>query len=124
MSTALRIRLGRRFLPLPRFLWQRVIARGARATRRRLAFMTPDHHRVRNYTVRELRTGQPLAPARIAGDLELPVDRVTAICDELERELTFLYRADGESVSWAYPVTSEVTPHYVTYPSGERIYAA
>lgn len=86
--------------------------------------MTDDHHRVRNYSVSELRTGAPLEPERVARDLSLSVAQVGALCADLEREMTFLYRADGRAISWAYPVTSEVTPHYVAYESGEPIYAA
>lgn len=124
MTSILRLRIRRAFLPIPRFLWQRQVLREARSTRRRLEFMTLDHHRVRNYCVTELRTAQPLEPARIAADLDLSVDQVNAICAELEREKTFVFRGDGENVSWAYPVTAEVTPHYVAYKSGEPIYAA
>jgi hypothetical protein len=90
-----------------------------------LGFMSPDHHRVRNYAVTELpRAGQPLPPASIAQALRLPVARVREILDDLERHMTFLFR-DGEgAVTWAYPVTVERTPHHMTLNSGEQFYAA
>ncbi len=87
--------------------------------------MSQEHHLVRDLVVRELpRAGQPLSPKFISERVGLPLERVCAILDELERRLTFLYRGDGESVSWAYPVTVDRTPHRVTYSSGEEGYAA
>jgi hypothetical protein len=38
--------------------------------------------------------------------------------------MTFLYRGGGESVTWAYPVTVDRTPHRVAFSSGEQTYAA
>ena len=43
---------------------------------------------------------------------------------ELERRLFFLVRNRVGEVSWAFPVTAEVTPHQLTFPSGERRYGA
>ncbi len=87
--------------------------------------MSEDHHRVRDFAVRELpRAGAPLSPATIARGLDLSLDRTHAILDELEKNMTFLYRGDGESVTWAYPVTVDRTPHHVTFSSGEQVYAA
>jgi len=93
---------------------------------KRLEFMTPDHHRVRYFVVETLVTGngQPLAPALIAERLELPLGRVTRMLDELESKLFFLVRNEKGEVSWAFPVTSDVTPHHLTFRSGERLYAA
>jgi hypothetical protein len=87
--------------------------------------MSEDHHRVRDFAVRELpRVGQPLSPAYIAQELDLPLARAIAILDELEKNMTFLFRCDGESVTWAYPVTVDRTPHRVRFSSGEQVYAA
>jgi hypothetical protein len=60
----------------------------------------------------------------IAQELDLPLPRTIAILDELEQNMTFLYRSGGESVTWAYPVTVARTPHRVTFSSGERTFAA
>ena len=43
---------------------------------------------------------------------------------ELERRLFFLVRNRAGEVSWAFPVTAEVTPHQLTFPSGDRRYGA
>jgi hypothetical protein len=125
MNKSLLLGLWRFLLRIPRPVWQAEVARGARAAERSLAFMTDDHHRVRDYAVRELPSlGKPIPPETIARDLGLELARTVAILEELERKLTFLYRDENGAVLWAYPVTAEPTPHRVTFSSGETIYAA
>jgi hypothetical protein len=60
----------------------------------------------------------------IARGLGLPLGRVQEILDELERNMRFLYRGDGENVTWAYPVTIDRTPHHAAFSTGEQTYAA
>jgi hypothetical protein len=109
---------------IPRFLWQRVVKAAGRKGRSRLDFMSEDHHRVRDFAVLELaRTGEPLAPETIAEALDLGPSQVGSILDELEHHLTFLFRSDGEAVTWAYPVTVEQTPHHARFSSGEEAYS-
>ena len=125
MSNNLLLGLWRLMVPVPGKVWQGQISKNAEETLLRLDFMSKDHHRVRDFAVRELpRARQPLAPEFIAQGLELPLDRVVTILDELEKNMTFLYRGDGENVTWAYPVTVDQTPHQVTFGSGEQIHAA
>jgi hypothetical protein len=117
--------LGRTMIPIPRFLWRRRVAREVPAIKGRLAFMSGDHHRVRDFVVRELpRIGEPLAPERIAKELSLPVTRIQEILDDLERRLVFLFRNDDGAVTWAYPVTADPTPHHAAFSAGERFDAA
>ena len=125
MSNTLLLGIWRLMVGLPQPLWQREVARQARAAIESLGFMSQDHHRVRNFAVRELpRTGKPLSPAFIARALDLPLSDTIATLDELEKKMTFLYRGDGELVNWAYPVTVDRTPHRVKFSSGEQAYAA
>jgi hypothetical protein len=125
MDNKLLLGIWRILVGLPKPLWQREVARQARGAVGSLGFMSEDHHRVRDFAVRELpRVGKPLSPASIAQELNLPLTRVVAIVDELEKKMTFLYRGGGEAVTWAYPVTVDRTPHRVTFSSGEQIYAA
>ncbi|MBN1937130.1 MAG: hypothetical protein JW934_20900 [Anaerolineae bacterium] len=120
MKDKLLLGIWRYLVPIPRPIWQSQVGGGFD-----LGFMSEAHHRVRNFVVTELpRTGQPLSPEAIAGALNLPLDRVIDILDELERGMTFLFRSDGRSVTWAYPVTVEPTPHRVTFSTGEQVYAA
>jgi hypothetical protein len=99
-------------------------ARAHSATR--LAFMTGEHHRVRNFVVRELprNAGKPLRPEDIARRLALPLDKVVAVLAELQQHLFFLVLDDAGAVSWAFPVTVERTPHRLRFSSGEEIWAA
>lgn len=92
----------------------------------RLAFMTPAHHRVRNFAVRELprHGGRPLAIADIAGATDTPEAATRAIVSELERNLFFVVRGGVDHVSWAYPVTVDETPHRLTFGTGESIFGA
>jgi hypothetical protein len=85
----------------------------------KLAFMTPEHHLVRNFVVRELprEDGRPIQVVRLAATLGLPLARVRAIVEELERNLFFVVRSESGDISWAFPVAAEIS-------TGERVYGA
>jgi len=68
--------------------------------------------------------GRPIPPDLIAEKLMLRLPRVNAILRELEEKLFFLVRDEHGQVSWAYPVTTDKTPHHLSIDTGERIYAA
>ena len=125
MKNKLWLGLKRHLLPVPQHVWQGQVEHGAKHNQERLAFMTADHHRVRDYTVRELpRIAAPIPPERIAEDLALPLPHVVHLLDDLEKHLTFLFRNPQGEVTWAYPVTVDPTPHRITFSTGEQIYAA
>jgi DNA-binding MarR family transcriptional regulator len=91
----------------------------------RLAFMSRDHHTVRDFVVRELpRQDRPLSPSQIAAVIGLTLQSVSAILTELERNLFFLVRDREGNVSWAFPVTTSQTPHRLTFSTGETIFGA
>jgi hypothetical protein len=116
--------LAHTMIPVPRFVWQRHMRVNARKIRAGLAFMTEDHHRIRDYVVTELpRAGEPLPPESIAEALDLGIPRVRTILDELERRLTFLFRNDRGDVTWAYPVTVDETPHRARFSTGEEAFS-
>lgn len=111
-------------LPIPALLWQRVAQAAGRQARAGLHFMTPDHHRVRDFAVLELaRNGAPLSPGTIAERLDIDLPRVEELLAQLEKRLTFLYRSRGEDVTWAYPVTVDETPHHASFATGEQAYS-
>ncbi len=111
-------------IPVPGVVWRRLVHANARQTADRLRFMTPDHHRVRDFAVdRLLRAGTPLPPDEIARSLDLAPRRVGEILDDLERHLTFLCRRSGAEVSWVYPVTVEQTAHQAIASTGEQAYS-
>ena len=125
MNKSLLLGLWRILLRIPRPIWQQEVARSARASEKSLAFMTADHHKVRDFVVREMpRIAKPIPPGTIAQSLNMKLEQVVPILDELEKKLTFLYRNEAGAVIWAYPVTVEQTPHRITFSTGEQIYAA
>ena len=124
MKDRLLLGLGRHMIPVPRALWKRAVAAGARKTGSRTDFMTDDHHRVRDFAVTALpRVGAPLAPKAISEALHLPLSRVVTLLDDLERHLTFVFRNDDGAVTWAYPVTVDETPHHATFSTGEEAWS-
>ena len=110
---------------VPRQTWQAHITEIPKHASKRLAFMSADHHRVRYFIVRELpRFGRPITPVDISRELELPLDGVALILEDLEQRLFFLVRDDQGAVVWAYPLTTERTPHQLQFNNRELIYAA
>ena len=93
--------------------------------KRRLSFMTQDHHRVRDYCVTQLaRAGRPLMPETIANDLGISTSGVNELLTDLEKNLFFLVRNENNAVSWAFPITSDGTPHRLVFNTGEKVYGA
>jgi len=91
----------------------------------RLAFMSRDHHVVRDFVVRELpRQDRPLSPIQIAQVTGLTLHDVSAIVAELERNLFFLVRDADGNVGWAFPVTTSETAHRLTFSTEETIFGA
>ena len=107
-------------------IWVQHLERMRSHPSERLAFMTPDHHRVRNFAVAELprNGGESLKPQDIARVVQLPLARVETILDDLEKHLFFVVLNSAREVSWAYPVTAEETPHRLLFSTGERTLAA
>jgi hypothetical protein len=115
---------SRLMIPVSRFIWKRQLPARERHLTASLSFMSEQHHAVRNHAVKELpRVGKPLSPESIAQAVNLPVDRVVAILDDLEKHMTFLFRNEQKAVSWAYPVTVDKTPHHMALSTGESAYA-
>jgi hypothetical protein len=117
---------GDKMVKVPEGEWKNELAKAPQFFAARLAFMTREHHRVRNFVVAELprNQGQPLRPEKIALALGLPAAALPDILAELERNLFFLVRDDTGSVVWAFPVTAARTAHSVRFESGESIFAA
>ncbi|MBV8049593.1 MAG: hypothetical protein JOZ80_00310 [Acidobacteriaceae bacterium] len=91
----------------------------------RLAFMSRDHHTVRDFVVRELpRQDTPVSPLRIAQTTGLSLQTISTVLTQLEKNLFFLVRDAEGNVSWAFPVTTSRTPHRLTFSTGEKIFGA
>ena len=116
---------GRHISEISREMWEQHLAQVPAHSGARLSFMSEEHHRVRQFVVRELPSrGTPLGPEEISSALGLPLEQVEAILDELDTKLFFLVRNERGAVAWAYPVTVDPTPHHLSFSSGERLYAA
>jgi hypothetical protein len=112
-------------VPIPWFLFIRILPREAKKTKRVLGGLDDEHRRVHYFVVIELPgLAKPMPPDFIADRLKLDEARVIQILDELERRLIFLFRPGGRDVVWAYPITAEPTPHKLAFSSGQRIWAA
>jgi len=125
MSETILIGQGLQITEFPRDEWEQGLSGIAPIVEAELEFMSEEHHRVRNFVVKELpHAGQPLSPELIARELDLTIDRIKAILDELETHLMFLFRNEQGAVNWAYPVTVDRTPHHLTFSTGELLHAA
>jgi hypothetical protein len=125
MTSKLWIGVGRGLLPVPHFLWKRRVRSRSKHGSASLAFMSEEHHLVREFAVRELpRYGKPMPAEFIAAGLDLPLERVEVILADLEKHMTFVCRDEAGAVEWAYPVTAFKTPHQVIFSTGERLYSA
>ena len=125
MADTILIGRGDTISSMPRGDWEHELSSAPEHIARRLEFMSPDHHLVRNFVVRELpRLGRPIPLTDISGALHLSRERTTSIVEDLERNLFFLVRGDGAEVSWAFPVTADETGHHLVFSTGERLDAA
>jgi len=116
--------VGRRMLPVPEFLFRRLVQRDAGKLAKRPA-LTTDQRRVQYFAVREIpRRREAIAAETFATELDMPSAEVNQMLDELEQRMTFLCRRGGENVDWAYPVTAEETPHQVRIDGGAAFSAA
>jgi len=117
--------MGGLFIPIPSFIWRRLVAKTASDAEDNLNFMSADHHKVRDFVVTQIpQVDGPISVGTIAENLDMRVEDAKRIIDELERGMTFLYRSRPEGVTWAYPVTVDSTPHRVTFNSGVQTFAA
>jgi hypothetical protein len=65
-----------------------------------------------------------LSTSQIARALALQPGLAANLLDDLEKHLFFLVRNARGDVSWAFPVTSDPTPHRLRFSTGERIFGA
>ena len=126
MKNSALLGVGRSMIPLPRIIWQKLISKGAQDVEKSARdFRSEEYRNLYEFVVRELpREGKPLSPEFIGQQLNMPIDRVNVMLDTLEKEALGLFREGQEAVVWAYPVTAARTPHYLTFSTGEKVYAA
>jgi hypothetical protein len=125
MADSILLGRGKEIHCVPERMWRGHLEQAPEHSRKRLAFMTEDHHRVRYFIVRELpRHRRPIPPDLISRGLDLAENVVSGILDDLEENLVFLVRNREGEVAWAFPVTADATAHEISFSSGERLYGA
>jgi hypothetical protein len=117
--------IGHRIFPAPMFMSIRETTKMAKNMKTRINKISEEKKRIHHFVVKELpNAGQPISPAFIALALAIPVERVSALVDEMEKDKSFFNRYHSEGINWAYPVTVDKTPHRVTFSTGEQVNAA
>ena len=125
MSATILVGTGREIRTVPDHAFVQSIERLPARMAARLAFMTPDHHVVRDFVVREMpRQSRPISPRQIAAATGLDLPKIVAILADLEKHLFFLVRDSKGGVNWAFPVTTTRTAHRLSFSTGERIFGA
>lgn len=126
MKDVIHIGRGEMLLEVSAENWRKHLANARHHASARLSFMTEEHHLVRNFAVRELprNHGRPLSPLDISRRLHLPLSEVISILEDLQKHLFFLVCNESGEVNWAFPVTSQRTPHPLSFSTGENIFAA
>ena len=125
MGNKLLTGIWRTMVRVPPILWEKQIEKARNRVKKATRFMSRDHRRVHHYVVRELpRIGRPIPAEKVAQELSLSTEHAVDILSDLEKHMTFLFRNEQGQVVWAYPVTVEITPHRITFASGERLFAA
>lgn len=110
---------------MPAAQWQANVRSATNRMRQRLAFMSSEHHAIRNFVVSALpRMQRPILITEIARGVAIADTRVEQILIELERNLFFVVRNAGGDVTWAFPVTADPTAHHIDTGSGQRIFGA
>ena len=64
------------------------------------------------------------APKSVSTALVIPIEKIVQMIDKLEGLKTFLFRSDGKTVDWAYPLSLQNTGHELISLKGERLFAA
>jgi hypothetical protein len=125
MKNELRFKLGSHFLPIPQAIWHREVGKEARGCGQAYGALSSEQQRVRAHIVAALpRHPEGLSATTLSEQLDLPVDRLRGILNELNRGKFFVALDDTNTVTWAYPVTIDATPHQLTFKTGERMTAA
>ena len=117
--------IWRFMIKVPPALWEKQIGKHRRHILADLAFMTPEHRRVHHFAVSSLPgRSTSLPPEEIASALKMEIGGVGKILADLEEHMTFLFRDESGTVTWAYPMTVEETPHHLTFDDGKTCHAA
>ncbi len=112
-------------VPVPLAFSTRGMKKGITGAKAKAGCLSEDERRVHHFVVVKMAVArEPITAELIAEELCMPTDRVLKIIDKLEDMKTFLYRADGKGINWAYPLSLENTGCRMTASTGEQFFAA
>jgi len=101
--------------------WERVSAAQGKKT----TLLSEQEQCVYYYIVEQMAVArEPIRAISVSTALGIPVDKIVQMIDKLEGLKTFLFRSDGKTVDWAYPLSLQNTGHELTSHKGERLFAA
>jgi hypothetical protein len=112
-------------IPIPQALAKIGADKGANGTRKNAALLSAEERKVHHFIVMKMAIVQePLTVEMIASELGMCNNLVHEIISKLENLKTFIYREDGKSINWAYPLSLENTGFKMTASSGAQFSAA
>jgi hypothetical protein len=121
----MKLGLGGRLFPVPGALIRWMAGKQSASWARRNGRLTELQATVRILAVQHLPdSDKPMTAAAIAELGGLAEADVAQALVELHRLLGFIALDRDGAVEWAYPVTVDATPHYLSFESGERMSAA
>ncbi len=126
LEDIVRLGRGREIVSVPQVQWLGALRERTTSTRSWVAGLPEFHRRLRRFLVGALpeNGGQPLSVERIASRLGASREDVRRGLDELESRLFFVVRDAEGAVSWAFPCTTEHTPHRLGFSTRERLWGA
>ncbi len=114
-----------RLVPVPAVVWRPLVHFFGRDAARMFKALTPLQRKLRHVIVRDMPGANgPMNPQDLAESVGASIEQVVGALEVLERLKGFLYRNDTGAVAWAYPFTTDDTPHHLTFSTGERRDAA
>jgi len=112
-------------IPIPQVLSKIGADKGTKGSRANTDLLSAEECKVHHFIVMKMAVVQePLTGEMIASELGMCNNLVHEIISKLENLKTFIYREDGKSINWAYPLSLEDTGFKVTASSGAQFFAA
>jgi hypothetical protein len=117
--------IGSFMFPIPRFFSQKGLGKGVCGAKEKTTLLSDQEQCVHYYIVEQMAVArEPIRAKSVSTALGIPVEKVVQMIDKLEGLKTFLFRSDGKTVDWAYPLSLQNTGHELISLKGERLFAA
>ena len=117
--------IGSFMFPIPRFFSKKGLGKGVCSAKKKTTLLSDQEQRVHYYIVEQMAVArEPIQTISVSTALGIPVEKIVQMIDKLEGLKTFLFRSDGKTVDWAYPLSLQNTGHELISLKGERLFAA